>query len=45
MPATTNLPEAGLEPAQAPALIDRAHIVCPWSNATRGITAVTLIVE
>jgi osmotically inducible protein OsmC len=26
----------GLEAAQAQALVDKAHIVCPYSNATRG---------
>jgi Ohr subfamily peroxiredoxin len=26
----------GMDPAQARELIDRAHIVCPYSNATRG---------
>ena len=26
----------GMDPAQARDLIDRAHIVCPYSNATRG---------
>jgi len=32
----------GLDPAQARALVDQAHIVCPYSNATRGNIAVTL---
>ncbi|MEX6502739.1 organic hydroperoxide resistance protein [Pseudomonas zhanjiangensis] len=32
----------GLEPEQAQTLIDRAHIVCPYSNATRGNIDVTL---
>ena len=26
----------GLDPAVAQALIDKAHVVCPYSNATRG---------
>lgn len=26
----------GMDPAEAQTLIDRAHIVCPYSNATRG---------
>ncbi|NWK79203.1 organic hydroperoxide resistance protein [Aquitalea sp. LB_tupeE] len=26
----------GLDAAQAQALVDKAHIVCPYSNATRG---------
>ena len=32
----------GLDPAVAQDLIDRAHIVCPYSNATRGNIDVTL---
>ncbi|GGC08615.1 osmotic/stress-like protein [Oxalicibacterium flavum] len=32
----------GLERDQAQALIDKAHIVCPYSNATRGNIDVTL---
>jgi len=32
----------GLEEAAARTLIDRAHIVCPYSNATRGNVDVTL---
>lgn len=35
-----NLP--GLDREQAQTLIDRAHIVCPYSNATRGNIDVTL---
>ncbi|GMW03313.1 MAG: putative organic hydroperoxide resistance protein/OsmC-like protein [Candidatus Hydrogenedentota bacterium] len=34
----------GLERAQAEALVDKAHIVCPYSNATRGNIDVTLTV-
>ncbi|MDA9556196.1 organic hydroperoxide resistance protein [Vibrio sp.] len=36
---------AGLEKAQAQKLVDKAHQVCPYSNATRGNIDVTLIVE
>ncbi len=32
----------GLERDQAQALVDKAHIVCPYSNATRGNIDVTL---
>jgi lipoyl-dependent peroxiredoxin len=32
----------GMDPAQAQALIDKAHQVCPYSNATRGNIEVTL---
>jgi lipoyl-dependent peroxiredoxin len=32
----------GLDEAEARILIDRAHIVCPYSNATRGNIDVTL---
>jgi len=31
---TVSLP--GLDPAQAKALVDSAHAICPYSNATRG---------
>jgi Ohr subfamily peroxiredoxin len=34
----------GLDPAQARQLVDKAHIVCPYSNATRGNIDVTLTV-
>ncbi len=33
---------AGLEPTLAQALIEKAHQVCPYSNATRGNVDVTL---
>ena len=33
-----------LEPADAKALVDRAHEVCPYSNAVRGNVAVSLSV-
>jgi osmotically inducible protein OsmC len=32
----------GLDPAVAKSLVDKAHIVCPYSNATRGNINVTL---
>jgi Ohr subfamily peroxiredoxin len=32
----------GMERAQAQALVDAAHQVCPYSNATRGNVSVTL---
>jgi lipoyl-dependent peroxiredoxin len=32
----------GMDRAAAQALVDRAHIVCPYSNATRGNIDVTL---
>ncbi len=32
----------GMDKAQAKALVDKAHIVCPYSNATRGNIKVTL---
>ena len=32
----------GMEPAAAPALVDQAHQVCPYSNATRGNIEVTI---
>lgn len=32
----------GMDPEQAQTLIERAHIVCPYSNATRGNIDVTL---
>lgn len=37
---TISLP--GLEPAQAQALVDKAHEVCPYSNATRNNVDVKL---
>jgi Ohr subfamily peroxiredoxin len=33
----------GMDKAAAKALVDKAHIVCPYSNATRGNIDVTLI--
>ena len=35
----------GVPRDQAQALVDKAHIVCPYSNATRGNIDVTLVVE
>lgn len=35
----------GVERARAQALVDQAHIVCPYSNATRGNIEVTLVLE
>lgn len=35
----------GLARDKLQALVDKAHIVCPYSNATRGNIDVTLIVE
>lgn len=32
----------GVDPAAARTLVDRAHVVCPYSNATRGNVDVTL---
>jgi Ohr subfamily peroxiredoxin len=37
---TVSLP--GLDKAQAEALVDKAHQVCPYSNATRGNVEVGL---
>jgi lipoyl-dependent peroxiredoxin len=34
----------GLDRAEAQALVDKAHIVCPYSNATRGNIDVTLTI-
>ena len=34
----------GLTPEAAQTLVDRAHIVCPYSNATRGNIDVTLTI-
>ena len=35
----------GIEKAQAQALADAAHLVCPYSNATRGNIDVTITVS
>lgn len=34
----------GMDPEQARTLVDQAHIVCPYSNATKGNMKVTLTV-
>lgn len=39
---TLNIHLEGLEQAEAQKLVDAAHIVCPYSNATRGNIDVTL---
>ena len=39
---TIHLP--GMDPAQAQQLVDAAHQVCPYSNATRGNVPVTLTI-
>ena len=35
----------GLDHAQAQSIVDAAHIVCPYSNATRNNVEVTITVE
>jgi osmotically inducible protein OsmC len=35
----------GLSADEAKALVDKAHVVCPYSNATRDNVAVTLTIE
>jgi Ohr subfamily peroxiredoxin len=40
--ATLEISLPGMDPAVAQSLIDKAHIVCPYSNATRGNIDVTL---
>jgi len=39
---TLNIHLAGMDAAEAKKLVDAAHIVCPYSNATRGNIDVTL---
>ncbi|KAB8309446.1 organic hydroperoxide resistance protein [Erwinia endophytica] len=39
---TLNIHLAGMAAAEAKKLVDAAHIVCPYSNATRGNIDVTL---
>ncbi|MCB2042778.1 MAG: organic hydroperoxide resistance protein, partial [Rhodoferax sp.] len=34
----------GMDPATAQAIVDKAHQVCPYSNATRGNIEVTITV-
>ena len=40
--ATLNIHLEGMDQAEAQKLVDAAHIVCPYSNATRGNIDVTL---
>ncbi|MFC3902366.1 peroxiredoxin, Ohr subfamily [Acinetobacter marinus] len=40
--ATLNVHLEGMDQAEAQKLVDAAHIVCPYSNATRGNIDVTL---
>ncbi|SPJ32397.1 organic hydroperoxide resistance protein [Kushneria phyllosphaerae] len=40
-----NIRLPGMDEAQANALAEKAHVVCPYSNATRGNIDVTLNVE
>ena len=40
--ATLNIHLEGMDHAEAQKLVDAAHIVCPYSNATRGNIDVTL---
>lgn len=37
-----NISLPGVDPVKAQALVDKAHIVCPYSNATRGNIQVSL---
>jgi len=39
-----NISIPGLDRAEAEALVQKAHVVCPYSNATRGNISVTLTV-
>lgn len=40
-----NIHLSGMDEAQANDLVEKAHVVCPYSNATRGNIDVTLNVE
>jgi len=40
--ATLTIHLPGMDQAEAKKLVDAAHIVCPYSNATRGNIDVTL---
>ena len=40
--AKLNIHVEGMDAAEAKKLVDAAHIVCPYSNATRGNIDVTL---
>ena len=42
---TLNVSLPGMDEAQANALVEKAHQVCPYSNATRGNIDVTLAVS
>jgi lipoyl-dependent peroxiredoxin len=42
--ATLNISVPGLSRADAEALVQKAHVVCPYSNATRGNIDVRLVV-
>jgi lipoyl-dependent peroxiredoxin len=41
---TLEIPVPGISRADAESLVQRAHVVCPYSNATRGNIDVRLIV-
>jgi Ohr subfamily peroxiredoxin len=42
---TLNITVPGLDKADAQALVEKAHVVCPYSHATRGNIPVTLNVK
>ncbi|MCC4244592.1 organic hydroperoxide resistance protein [Stappia indica] len=42
---TLNITIPGLDKADAQALVEKAHVVCPYSHATRGNIPVTLNVK
>jgi osmotically inducible protein OsmC len=42
--ATLKISVPGMQPADAESLVQQAHLVCPYSNATRGNIDVRLIV-
>ncbi|QGZ35150.1 organic hydroperoxide resistance protein [Stappia indica] len=42
---TLNITVPGLDTADAQALVEKAHVVCPYSHATRGNIPVTLNVK
>lgn len=42
---TLEISTPGLDKALAQELVDQAHMVCPYSNATRGNVEVTLVVK
>ncbi|MNW20683.1 Organic hydroperoxide resistance protein OhrB [compost metagenome] len=42
--ATLNIHLPGMDSADAQKLVDAAHIVCPYSNATQGNIDVTLTI-